>query len=240
MSLENSLNEINKPLYEKLKAAGADISFDIDNTADTWYVQEKKSFKIGSPDGNNNYAAMAHELLHIQLTLKGFSGTIDIYKHFNENNSVFTPDFIAHLNNNLAHFKMIDEFIGMGYNVDDFLQDTPKTYFLEGMLFQTVKLVAQHNAKIADPCEQAREIVLLCASAKLFELYKIKDPNTVNGLHPDGVMDQLREINKELVDGLNTLFNEWNEAITTDNPQFYFRLNQLLHDLKIPNAVDCK
>lgn len=240
MELENSIDDRNKELFEKLTGAGFDISFTIDNTAHTWYVREKTSFQIGSPDNNPNPAAMAHELLHIQLTFKGFGTTFDIYKHFNENNSIFTPEFIGELNNNVAHFKMIDDFLNLGYNIDEFLQDTPKTYFLQGMLFQAMKMVVLHNAKISNQCEEVRDIILLCASAKLFELYKLKDPDTKNGLHPDGIIGPLKEINPELVDGLIKLFDEWNEANTVDNIQFFTRLNILLQGLKIPNSVDCK
>lgn len=235
MSIENSLNERNQELYNKLIAAGANISFEIDGDADSWYVQEKLSFKIGSPDDNPNPASLAHELLHIQLKFKGFRNTSEIYGLYNEDNSIFTPDFIASLNNNVAHFKMLDEFLQMGFSVDEFLQDTPKKYFLDGMLLQTVLMVAQHNAGVAEIRPQTREIILLCASAKLFELYKVKDPNTQNGLHPAGVMGPLKEINADLVNGLDKLFNEWNEANTVDNPQFYHRLNALVQSLNIPN-----
>ncbi|RYE54707.1 MAG: hypothetical protein EOP48_11720 [Sphingobacteriales bacterium] len=241
MKYEESLNEKTRALLEKLQTAGADITFELDNTASTWYVQERKSFKIASPNDSPNQAAMAHELLHVHLTLRGFSGGFEIYKQYNEANSICTSDFVGDLNNTLAHFKMIDDFLELGFNIDDFLQDTPKQYFLDSILFRTTMMVAQHNAGIVvDVCEQTRDIIMLCGSAKLFELYKIKDPNTKNGLHPDGVMTPLREINSDLIEGLDNLFKEWNEANTLDNPQFYFRLNALLQKLGIPSGNECK
>jgi len=172
--LQESINEKNKVLYEKLKSAGVEISFEIDPNVTVWYVQQKFSFKIASPNDIPNPAAMAHELFHVALNLKGFWEGFSVYKLFNERNSLFDPESIGILNNSLAHFKMIDDFLQMGFHVDEFLQDTPKQYFLEGIVFQIPKMILKHKTGLADICLETLEIIQLCASLKLFELYKIK------------------------------------------------------------------
>jgi hypothetical protein len=50
----------------------------------------------------------------------------------------------------------------------------------------------------------------------------------------------LREIDKELIDGLVQIFEDWNEANTVDNLQFFIRLNLFLQEKGIETAANCK
>ncbi len=118
MPLENSINDQNKGLYEWLTSKGIEISFSVDETIPSWQV--KGTWKISAPSNEVNPAAMAHELLHIKLYARGFSDDISIYRYFNRSNSPFTIEFISHTNNDLAHFKMVDDFLKMGFPIDDF------------------------------------------------------------------------------------------------------------------------
>jgi hypothetical protein len=224
MSLENSLNDANKKLYDKLIAAGAEIQFIVEENAESWFMRVR----------------MAHELLHILVDLKGFWSSRHVYKFFNEQNSSFTIEFINAMCNDLAHFKMLDDYIEMGYHVDDFLQKTPKQYFVEGTFVNTGLLLAMHKAGTRKICEDILRITRLVGEAKLFELYKLKDPSTVNGVHPDLVLNPLREIDKELVDGLVQLYIDWNENNTVDNLQFFIRLNLFLQKKGIPTFANCR
>ena len=45
MELNDSINDQNSELYNKLRAAGAIIDFGVDETATSWYVQEVVSYK---------------------------------------------------------------------------------------------------------------------------------------------------------------------------------------------------
>jgi hypothetical protein len=87
---------------------------------------------------------------------------------------------------------MLDDFIAMGYNVDQFLQQTPKQYFIDGVFLKTTLLAGKHKSGAFNICEDILEIVRLVGGAKLFELYKIKDASTVNGVHPALVLDPKR------------------------------------------------
>jgi hypothetical protein len=239
MSFNNSLNEPNEKLLEKLRSNGVIIDFEITPDTDSWGVKELFHYKITANDEKSNPAALAHELLHIQLEQMGYSGPIEVYKYFNETNSVFTVTYIAELNNTIAHFKMLDDFLQMGYNIDEFLQDTPKEYFLNNIIEYVIQLVLEHKSGQFDACEQARQIIMLCAAAKLFEQYKIKFPETQNGVHPELIYEPLREINPGLIDALDALFQEWNDATTVDNIQCFFRINETMKNFGIPNAADC-
>jgi hypothetical protein len=239
MNPNDSLNEKSKELYDKLIAADVEIELSIDADAPTWYVRTKRSFKIGSPDGAPNKAGMAHELLHINLAMRGFDDVLGIYKYHNEQNSLFDPDFIAALNNSLAHYKMIDDFIDLGFSVDEFLQDTPKKYFIDSILLSIIGMQVAHKAGTTKICDQTKSIIQFCTSAKLFNLYKEKDPTTKNGVSDVVILEQLKEIDKPLVEGLEQILDEWINTESIDNLGFYNRLNALLKRLNIPNSVDC-
>lgn len=239
MDPKESLNDKSEELYEKLKAAGVEIELIVDKDAETWYVQNKLAFKIGSPDGKPNKPAMAHELLHIQLTLRGFDSVAGIYKYFTPENSFFDLEFIGALNNSLAHFKMIDDFTQMGFSVDEFLQDTPKTYFLDNILKSLIVMNVTHKTGTANICMQTEAIIHFCVSAKLFHLYKLKDPTTKNGVAEDVILEQLKKINEPLVTDLNDLVEWWITENTIHNLRFFGTLNDILKKHGIPDAKDC-
>lgn len=231
MPLENSLNDVNRQLLEKLQKV-YDISFGTKPTISCWQVVP--SFKISSPNGDANPSAMAHELLHIDLHLRGFADNILLVNLFNSNDTVFSPEFIAPLNNSLAHFKMIDEFLKMGY-----FQDTPKEYFLDNIMLETTALVIKFKAGALELCREILKIVHFIGSAKLFELYKIKDPNTLNGLHPDLVLKPLKEINEKLVNDVEELFEKWKNPEYNNNLWFFQKLDAILKEHNIPTYDDC-
>lgn len=236
MPLEGSIDDKNKALYERLIALGAKIEFEIDSKATSWRMQELAVYRIGAPDATPDPAAMAHELLHVELSLKGFWTPLAIYRYFNEKNSICSLQFINFLDNDLAHFKMLDNFIAMGFTVDDFLKDTPKDYYLNGIVYQIPAMIIYHNGGIANIIDQTREIVRLVGGAKLFELYYLKDPATKVGLHPSAIIDPLKEINAALIAKLEYLFDEWYQTNTVNNLQFYERMDAVLKEEKIPNA----
>lgn len=240
MAIAKSLNDENTKLYQSLINNGLEIDFEIDPESPCWQVEEVMKYKISAPDDQTNAPALAHELLHIKLRQMGFWRSIDIFRYFNEKNSIFTPEFIANFDNQLAHFKMIDDFLKMGYNIDDFLQDTPKTYLLSGLILKAPLLVLQNASGNFNICEQTREIIHLVSGAKLFELYQIKDPLTQNGVHPDIILDSLRKINDNLISELVNLFDEWNATNSVENIQFYQKLDNVLKSFDIPTENDCK
>src|SRR5215203_2461955 len=69
-------------------------------------------------------AAFAHELLHIYLLTNDFKDGDLIYKTINEPNHMFSRDFLIATNNNLAHYKMIEKFVGMGFDRSRFFGST--------------------------------------------------------------------------------------------------------------------
>jgi hypothetical protein len=148
-------------------------------------------------------------------------------------------EFVATLNNSLAHFKMIDDFLKMGYSVDEFLQNTPRQYYLENIMLETTALVIKYKAGVLELCKEILKIIHFIGTAKLFELYKMKDPHTTNGLHPDLVLKPLREINAGLVSDVEELFELWKKPEYGGNLWFFQNLDRLLKAHNIPNYVDC-
>ncbi|WP_127125076.1 hypothetical protein [Pseudoflavitalea rhizosphaerae] len=237
MALEESFDQENKKLYDFLTEKGACILFEENSGIPCWRVQT--CYKISAPTNIPDPAAMAHELLHVKLNLMGFTDDIYTYSHFNVRNSPFSIEFIGHMNNDLGHFKMLDEFLTMGYSVDEFLQDTPKDYFLGGMFMKVVVLQTLNNAGTIDLCKEILGIIQLISGAKLFELYKIKDPSTENGLHPDLILSPLKEINNELTSEIENLFQQWQVSDTLNNLWFYANLDAILKKYGIVNFNDC-
>lgn len=237
MPLEESLNEQNNVLLEKLRKIYK-IEFEIDPSIPSWQVGN--SYKISAPSADINPAAMAHELLHIDLDLKGFADNIYTYTLFNSKVTAFSPEFIGPMNNNLAHFKMIDDFVQMGYPVDSFLQDTPKQYFLKGMIYKTIGLRTRFEAGALELSQEILEIIHLITGTKLFELYNKIDPTISTGLHPDLVLGPLKEINFQLVTDIENLVEEWKKPEINNNIWFFSELDKILKAHGIPNYEDCQ
>ncbi|RLJ32140.1 hypothetical protein CLU97_1586 [Chryseobacterium sp. 7] len=227
MPLQKSLNEKNQELYTSLLKQGFEINFEIDPSVSSWYAQPKFKYVIGAPTDELNHTAMAHELLHIKLEGMGFENSINIYKYFNEKtNEIFDANFVGNLNNSLAHFKMLDDFIQMGYSIDDFLQDTPREYFVKDMIVRLAFLIQDelNHDKVA----LLKEIILMISTAKLFNLYKIKQDSTTEGVHEDIIIITLKKINENIINELNNLFQEWIDTNTLTNQFFFQKLTDLI------------
>ena len=238
--LDNSIDERNKALYEELRKAGVEIEFSINPQAEVWNVRPIYKYKIESPDNVPNHAAMAHEMLHVKLNLRGFDGVLNIYKYYNERTSLFDLEFIGDFNNTLAHFKMFQSFLDMGFHVDEFLKDTPKKYFLDGIIMQIPLLILAHKAGTAKKCEEALAIIQLYTSLRFFDLYLPYKDQTTNAVLTEPLRDQLREEFPDLIGYLDGFIDEWINADTVNNKGFYDRLDWMLKQLGYPNAVDCQ
>src|SRR5262245_24764988 len=121
MRIEDCIDGRSKLLFEQIVAAGIEIDLIVDPSTPTWSIKEFNRYRITAPDNTPNPAAVAHELLHITLSLAGFAGVVRISLQFNQTNSIFNPEFIGILNNDLAHYKMVATFHSMGFSLDEFL-----------------------------------------------------------------------------------------------------------------------
>jgi hypothetical protein len=237
MALKNSIDEQNKALLDHLAEKGVEISLAVEPDIPSWRV--KTTYKISSPNDKANPAGLAHELLHIDLNLKGFADDNCTSIQFDTRNSAFSYEFVCQTNNNLAHFKMIDKFVSMGYSVDTFLQDTPKKYYLNSIIHTINALELKHETGTLEICKEILVIINLIAGTKLFELYKIKDPSTTQGLHPGIVLDPLKKINSELVSEIEKLFEDWYNTPSTNNLYFFQLLDIALKKHGIPTYDEC-
>ncbi len=76
------------------------------------------------------------------------------------------------------------------------------------MIYTTTRLIIEHKVGAKTISEQILGIIRLVTGAKFFELYKIKDPSTTNGLHPDAVLGKEIEITamKKPIGGYGSIF----------------------------------
>ena len=134
MEIDNFIDEKNKALYERLSAQ-VTILFEEDHTDKEWGVRKSAegtyviSAPVTNPGGPENFT---HELLHIELLLEGFYDNQDIIDSL----TLVDPEWIACINNNFAHFKMLERFERLGYPRSKFLMvlpANPEVIFEEGL-----------------------------------------------------------------------------------------------------------
>jgi len=122
-----------KQLYDKLQEKYIitvdEIMHTGGGTIPTWGCKVNvHEISISAPFQNRDIAAFAHEILHVWLDNHGFS----------ENKIVLTwlqklpfpipflfcdANLVAHINNSLAHRKMVSEYLKHGFALKDFIVD---------------------------------------------------------------------------------------------------------------------
>jgi hypothetical protein len=89
-----------------------------------WYFDLCEN-KIGCADTPNPGAALAHELLHLEMKLRGCRS---LYYIVPQGDPGFELTFQDCLNNELQHHKMYPEFIALGFQGDEFYgNEEPRT-----------------------------------------------------------------------------------------------------------------
>lgn len=72
-------------------------------------------------------SSFAHELLHIDININGGSVTGGLKRNIMCSDSVapiLSENLLDHIGNCLEHFKMLPKFLSLGYNQDEFIQDS--------------------------------------------------------------------------------------------------------------------
>lgn len=134
------------PLFQELHEYGYQFKLMISATAGAWQLDRDgdfvntKLYIIKAILGELNHEQLTHELLHVWLDHKGFAHYLEIQKALNSdakntiNDYIFPVAFNTSMaenqrfidfNNRLAHVKMLDQFIALGFDKANFLFTKP-------------------------------------------------------------------------------------------------------------------
>lgn len=143
IDIDNLLTEKTKELYNELIKK---YSFDILRITNP--ITENEIWKcnivdnevsIKTEDKNDNKEYFAHELLHVLLDSKGFVDNKIIYNNLVNNSEgriqyILRSNEIGHINNILAHHKMMPYFLNYNFDKSRFIADFENKIQIEPIL----------------------------------------------------------------------------------------------------------
>ena len=127
-------NKKTKPLYTELASK---YSFEIlrviqpEIDSNNWFCNINcDEVQIKTYDKNNTVEYFTHELLHIYLDMNGFVESKIVFKNlvYGKGNIqyILGTNEIGHINNTLAHTKMLPLFLDYGFEISSFTSDFNK------------------------------------------------------------------------------------------------------------------
>lgn len=122
--MDSLIDDRNKSLWERLKSQ-RNIQVIIEDREDYMIYTKGEEVKIYVKKNDLNPASFTHELMHLDLDLKGVIVGASLKSHIrsSEISEYFEDELIEHLGNCLSHSKMLTEFINLGYPESDFIED---------------------------------------------------------------------------------------------------------------------
>ncbi|MFP9113112.1 hypothetical protein ACLI1A_04175 [Flavobacterium sp. RHBU_3] len=123
--LEKLLDDKNKKLWNSLIET-EEIVISVDDYQSYGVYSESNHHTIEVPLNDFKSSSFAHELLHIHLSKCGVNvaGCIEILSSNNPKvRKIFSRDLIDNIGNNLNHMKMVNLFLELGYEIEEFIDD---------------------------------------------------------------------------------------------------------------------
>lgn len=140
VDINSLLDSKNQMLFSGLQTK---LKIDVEYHMRSWYANfsQNGDHVIYVPYGQTpDPAAFAHELLHIDFSLRGMEipAGIRLMIFGRPFSMCFTDELVEHISNCLNHIKMLPDFLQLGYKSNEFVSD-----------FHTDKLTAQDVADVA-------------------------------------------------------------------------------------------
>jgi hypothetical protein len=209
MRIQENFTEKTEILYSELISVGYAIEFNVDAKYESELRRSNACFGM-IPNGNNkfqivtyldtpNIPAFTHELLHINLFRLGFQSTDKLKNSFS-----FSTDFINSMNNTLAHSKMINDFLNLGFSQDNFLNVSIEQIINE----------RNNELSVIDYLGVERSFWLYFDTLCLHDIYC--QNNDVNQL-----LENLEKSNTRLFFIAVESFGFWKKLSNSDNRLFY-------------------
>ncbi len=223
-----------KNLYDALATQGIEIEFEINRKQSTWGMQEypaEKRFVISQPDDKANPSAMIHELLHIELALKGYKNNSTISKHFAGQQSYLATNnaitIISAIVNKLAHLKMIGPFRAYGYAADSFLQESAADNYANSLHTELRCLQKLRDEGMENSGRTLFVFIYHIGAAKLYALYP--EPAIAQS-----IISGLKSYDAALFDKVEALYDQWIADPGYDSVFFFEGINLLLQGYNVP------
>lgn len=158
-----------------------------------------------------NTSHLTHELLHLDLLIKGFADMPE-FKEFlrsSEFKNLFFTGILGHINNIFAHQKFYDEFIKLGYNKEEFTSDYDIDPGCEGLMSQ----IQQNFSSDTIPNESIQTYLTSYFSAK-------DNKNDDKEGEYQNLLTFLRNLDRNLYDILEEHWDHWLSGAVSSNKIF--------------------
>ena len=212
MKIEDSINNKNKDLYFSISNI-VNIDFILDSSELSWtLIQNRKdSYCITYPENIPSAESLTHELLHIELEIRGFTTT----KQISEDNRfrLCHSLLIEAINNNLAHFRMLDDYINLGFDKSKFLYKIPTDF--ENEYFSDLIMI---DPKV-DPIQFMDFLLQTSIEMNWLKTWLALDTTKITA--------DLISKNKILFENTNTIIDKWKKNAVSQNIDIFLVLQKV-------------
>jgi hypothetical protein len=228
MDINSNFDSRNIKLWSRLSSQ-YEIDVRIKKCKDYQLFLKGKNAIIDVPSDNINSASFTHELLHIYLASKGVYISGGLKYSIKENkkmSKIISEKLIDHIGNCLEHIKMLPEFLNLGYDKSEFISD----YSVNKLTFDEINKL-KNNFKASFLFMTIYKSC--CIDFYIGKYFAVSScPN--NNYDYQKQLIELKSIDKELFDILETFLTNWKKYDYNDNLLSYSSfLSVFLHDLNI-------
>lgn len=230
VNIETHLNEHNRPLFEKLLQTGYKFNFKTKSSNQAWSMKrslgEIKVYCITSTSKTPHPEQLTHELLHLWLETQGYIHYEEMELHLfpyliyelikiicpcDKRKPLASNDCYVEFDNMLAHVRMFEEYVGLGFDKTEFLYTKPCI----------IEKQNQYKFKIEDFDE--KKICFLIMD--FWNLKMIKKMGTLNAQEIETLEGLLQERSHPWFKFSEMMYKLWREDFRgIDNIGFYKRL----------------
>ena len=238
MNFDNSIDSKNRNLLNELTKAGVEIDFEENTDFKSWAVQPKYKYRIVAPNKESDPEALTHELLHIELNILGFLHTNIISDIFIEENTRFSTSKLSDIQNQLAHLKMLPNFVSLGYKANDFISNNIEAN-------QDIKrglINLKTSFELSNQLNQKYDIKTITQFFYLFIIVKNRELENYYSKEENPNLEEyyalLKSCNEELYQRIEIELNDWISQQFSFNYKFYDRINNHLKELGYPTESE--
>jgi hypothetical protein len=212
MNIKSSLTNKNKNLYNDL-IKDITIDFKVDATETCWTAKRTgtDTYLITAPDNYPSPESLTHELLHLRLALNGFVGTEDILA---DQRFVFCQwQLVDAINNNLAHFHMLERFVSLGLDKEKFLFQKPTN--LETEYFSEISTLNPS----ADPLQYVNFLLQTVIKTSWYKVWLLLDTKKID--------NDLKLKNDKIYEDTNSVIYNWIKSSSDKNLETFLELQKV-------------
>lgn len=212
-TFNDSVTNQNKDLLEILQRDKT-IHFRISPEDFCWGLSKQgaNEYTIIAHNDQPSPENLTHELLHIKLEKEGFADMETAHKATN-----IARDVIEEYSNDLAHFKMIDDFVSMGFD---------KPGFLAAASYQTLSI---YEKDLTDSSSRKNlydftvHLIRACLQVEFFDRNVLGDTQTLRKI--------IEGIDAALLPAMHQLVDRWMSVPVDQNIDILRQLDDIQREL---------